>query len=198
MIQRIVAFTIIGLLVAAGVQQANAQTVPIKINGGGTAPFGASVFGFDSPHNATGNGNHLGKYTGHEGVFQSTDFSLATLSGTFQGRFVFVAANGDRLVCTYGDMTNGAEANGDYMAVPSTADPGKFEIMFCAEFNPLVEECTGRFAKLTGGSFTLLATTEPIELALDGFGFTPPFAYTWEGEGTLTFARGKSRLNSSR
>ena len=174
------------LLLALALSPVQAQTVPFKMNGSGSAPFGASVFGFDSPHNATGNGTHLGNYTGNEGLFKSQSFDPGSLSGTFKGQFVFVAANGDRLVCTYGDTENGAATLGEYFAVPS-ANAGEFNLVFCAEFNPQVAECTGRFAKLTGGSFTVLAMSEPIVPVLDAQGYTPPFQLDWEGEGTLTF-----------
>lgn len=189
MIRRFLPLVFAGLLLAAAAQQGVAQTVPFNVNGGGTAPLGTSVFGFDSPHNATGNGTGLGSYSGNEGVFNSLSFDPTTLSGTFQGQFVFVASNGDRLACTYGDTGNGAASNGEYFAVPSDV-PGKFNVIFCAEFNPILAECTGRFADLTGGSFIMLAMTEPVELILDENGFTPPFAYTWMGSGTMTYDRG--------
>jgi hypothetical protein len=185
------AFAIVALVAALFVlpPAAQAQVKPFKVNGGGTAPLGTSVFGFDSPHDATGNGTHLGKYSGNEGNFNSLSFDPDTLSGTFEGSFVFVAANGDRLACTYGDTDNAAASAGFYFAVPS-AELGKFNIIFCAEFNPILDECTGRFEGLTAGSFIMLAMTEPVELELDDNGFTPPFEYTWDGKGTLTFAKG--------
>ncbi len=138
------------LATAIGVASSSvhAQVVPFKVDGGGTAPMGVSVAGIDSPHNATGNGTQLGAYTGNEGVFNSLSFDPMTASGTFEGSFVFVAANGDRLACTYGDTDNGAADDGFYYAVPS-AEPGLFNIVFCAEFNPILDECTGR-AELDG------------------------------------------------
>ncbi len=165
----------------------HAQVKPFKIRGGGTAPLGVSILGDPSPHNATGNATHLGKYSGDEGIFTSLSFNPAT-GGTFKGSFVFVAANGDRLAFTYGDTGNGAATDGVYFPVP--AGDGKFIIVFCAEFNPIPEQCTGRFADVIAGSFIMLAMTEPIDLVLVG-GFSPPFAYTWEGEGTIEFAKGK-------
>jgi hypothetical protein len=189
MINRFLFVICAGLLFAVDAQHIVAQVVPFRVDGSGTAPMGASVFGFDSPHNATGNGTYLGKYTGNEGVFNSLSFDPMTGSGTFKGRFVFVAANGNRLACSYGDTGNGAAEDGFYFAIPS-AVPGKFVIVFVAEFNPILAECTGRFAALTGGGFTMLAMTEPIDLVLDQNGFTPPFALSWVGEGTLTFDQG--------
>jgi hypothetical protein len=37
----------------------------------------------------------------------------------------------------------------------------------------------------------MIATSEPFPLEISPEGYTPPFAYTWVGEGTLTFSKGK-------
>src|SRR5262249_4205437 len=42
----------------------------------------------------------------------------------------------------------------------------------------------------TGGSFIMVATSEPFVPVPNEQGFTPPFAYTWVGEGSLEFSRG--------
>lgn len=171
-----------------GSNSVDAQVVPFKVKGGGgTFGQGLSIFGVPVPHNATGNGTSLGEYTGDEGVFQSLGFDAATFSGTFRGRFVFVAANGDRLVSSYGDTSNGASVPGDYYAVP--AGNGLFRIVFVAEFNPIVAECTGRYADLVGGSFFMVAMTEPFELTVDANGFTPSFDYSWFGDGYMEYDR---------
>ena len=62
---------------------------------------------------------------------------------------------------------------------------------FIQEFVPVPEESTGKFATITGGSFIMIATSEPFPLDISPEGYTPPFAYTWVGEGTLEFAKGK-------
>jgi len=160
-----------------------AQIVPFKVTGGGTAPDGLSVFGDDSMHNATGTATYLGKYSGNEGI--ANVISLEGLEGEFQGTFVFVAANGDRLACTYGDKDNGAEVQGTFSLMP--VDDGKFIVVFLAEFNPIPGASTGRFEDVINGSFIMLAMTEPITLDLDDDGFTVPFNYTWEGEGWIEF-----------
>ena len=77
--------------------RAQAKPVPFKISGGGPAPDGLSLFGAPSPHEATGTATHLGKYSG-EGHAIVDDFPTAN---DFHGSFVFVAANGDKLGCTY-------------------------------------------------------------------------------------------------
>jgi hypothetical protein len=165
-----------------------AQRVPFRVNGSGdTFGQGLSIVGVPGPHNATGNGTSLGKYTGNEGIFQSLSFDPTTGSGTFRGSFVFVKRNGDRLVCSYGDQSNGAAAAGDYFAVP--AENGLSRIVFCAEFNPIVDQCTGRYENLIGGSFIVLAMTEPFELVIDENFNTPPFDYSWEGTGYLDYDR---------
>jgi hypothetical protein len=66
---------------------------------------------FNSPpsvivhHNATGTATHLGRYTGDEGIFELHSIDFGSLSGEFEGSFVFVAAIGDRLACDYGPGT---------------------------------------------------------------------------------------------
>ena len=178
------------ICMAVLVHQTDAQVVPFRVNGSGdTFDQGLSLIGVPGPHNATGNGTSLGKYIGDEGVFQSLSFDPSTGSGTFQGRFVFAKRNGDRLVCSYGDQSNGAAEAGDYFAV--TDEGGLSRIVFCAEFNPIVDECTGRFKNLIGGSFIMLAISEPFLLEIDKDFNTPPFQYSWEGIGHLEYARGR-------
>ena len=46
-------------------------------------------------------------------------------------------------------------------------------------------------ATITGGSFIMIATSEPFPLEINEEGYTPPFAYTWVGEGTIEFSKGK-------
>ncbi len=164
--------------------EAEAQVKPFKVTGGGTAPDGLSLFGAASPHNATGTATHLGNYSGDEGIAKVLTVDFATLTGTFHGTFVFVAANGDRLACNYGDP-------GTFAVTPSTEVAGEFVVEFVAEFTPDPALSTGQFANVTGGSFTMTATTESFAaLDIDADGFTPPFAYTWEGSGSLTFNEG--------
>jgi hypothetical protein len=164
--------------------RAEAQVKPLKITGGGPAPEGLSIFGFDSPHTATGIATHLGKYSGN-GVANALSFDPETLSGTFEGYFIFVAANGDKLAMTYGNPDNGAEQVGTFQLVD--AGGGKVKAVFLAEFNPIPELCTGRFAKVVDGSLIMLAVSDPFALVVDEEGYSPPFDYTWEGKGWLEF-----------
>jgi hypothetical protein len=56
---------------------------------------------------------------------------------------------------------------------------------FVAEFNPLPALCTGRFQRVTGGSFIMVAVTQPFVL-----GSTTPVAYTWSGDGWIAYSKG--------
>ncbi len=95
----------------------------------------------------------IGDFGGFYGEFGSGD------------PFVFVAANGDELVCHYGRTDKGA------------SEPGTFELTivgltgtecrssrrtFIAEFVPQ-PECTGKFAGVTG-SWIMYAQTDPFVL----------------------------------
>src|SRR5262249_46400184 len=162
--------------------------LPFKVTGGGTAPDGLPVFpGGTGSHNATGTGTFLGKYTGDEGLFELLSLDPATGTGTFRGSFVFVAANGDRLTFDYG----ADPAKPGRFTLAPTGD-GKVVAVFVAEFTPVPEESTGRFAQVTGGSFIMVATSEPFDPTPNAQGFTAPFAYTWSGEGSLQFSKGKA------
>jgi hypothetical protein len=165
--------------------RAEAQVKPLKITGGGPAPEGISLIpGTPAPHSATGNATELGHYTGH-GFFQILDFT-GPLTAEFSSapNFVFVAANGDHLAMTYGDVENGAKEPGQVTLVPNS--DGSFTAFFVAEFNPDLPNCTGRFAKLTGGSLIMYAVSDPFFIMGTS---TTPFDYTWSGSGTLTFGR---------
>lgn len=130
--------------------------------------------------------SHLGRYSG-ERTFQLLTLDPATLTGTFQTSFVFVAANGDRLA-----VDTGADpANPSTFALTPAKD-GRFVARFVAEFTPVPELSTGRFADVTGGSITMVATSSPILLAFDATGYTEPFSLSWVGGGSLEFSRGSS------
>jgi hypothetical protein len=174
------------VLLALACPAANAQVVPFKVTGGGPAPEGFSLFGADSPHSASGEATHLGKYTG-QGIANALSFDPETGAGTFRGVYTFVAANGDKMACTYGDTRNGADQVGEFQVYD--ADDGEVTVVFIAEFNPIPSQCTGRFKDLVGGSFIMVAETDPFPLEIDGEGFSPAFNYTWKGEGSLQFRK---------
>jgi hypothetical protein len=169
---------------------AQAQVVkPFKISGGGPAPDGLSLIpGVPSVHYATGQATELGRYS-CEGMF--TLLPLAPppgASATFSSApyCTFTAANGDVLTCTYGVVSNGADGPGVVTLSPD--GPGHFTAVFVAEFNPVPGLCTGRFAKVTGGGFLMIAMSSPFSILGTQ---TTPFTYTWEGNGSLTFTAGK-------
>jgi hypothetical protein len=172
---------------ALAAPSADVRVVPFQISGGGTAPGGLPVFsGGKARHNATGEATHLGKYTGNEGMFELLSFDPATGTGTFRGSFVFVAADGDRLACNYG-----ADPNNPGRFTLTPVGDGKVVAVFVAEFTPDPQHSTGRFAEVTGGSFLMVATSSPFVPLPNAQGYTPPFAYTWRGEGALEFSKGK-------
>jgi hypothetical protein len=162
-----------------------AQEKPFKITGGGYAPDGISLIpGIPVPHSTVGHATELGKYSG-EGYFQILDFT-GPLSAEFSSapNVVFVAANGDHLAMTYGDVSNGANQPGEVTLVPN--NDGSFTAYFVAEFNPDLPNCTGRFAKLTGGSVTMYAVSDPFFIQGTS---TTPFNYSWHGSGNLTYGK---------
>lgn len=174
------------LALAFAQNQAQAQVKPFKIIGGGLAPEGIALIpGTPAPHWAVGTATELGKYHG-EGFFQILDYTSATTAEFSSAPdFVFTAANGDELAITYGVVGNGAKEPGEVTLYP--VGDGSFFAVFVAEFNPVPSKCTGRFAKVTGGSFIMVAISEPF--FLQG-ATTTPFAYSWAGDGTLTFSKG--------
>jgi hypothetical protein len=173
------------MTLALGQSPAQAQVKPLKITGGGYAPDGIALTPYTpARHTAVGNATELGKYTG-EGWFQILD-NPGQFFAEFSSapNFVFVAANGDHLAMTYGVTNNNAKQPGQVTLMPN--DDGSFTAYFVAEFNPDLPNCTGRFAKLTGGSLIMYAVSEPFFIEGPS---TTPFNYTWQGSGTLTFGK---------
>jgi len=153
------------------------QTVPFEVVGSGTAPQGLPLFpGGTAPHTAAGWSNLTGSYSGN-GSFTLASFTSPT-TGTFHGSFDFVAADGDQLACDYGAL-----APGTFTITPVAN--GKVVVQFLAVFTPNTSECTGRFADVIGGGFTMVAVTQPFDPTPNAQGFTMPFQYSWEGQGML-------------
>jgi hypothetical protein len=63
-------------------------------------------------------------------------------------------------------------------------------VKFDAIFTPDSANSTGRFADVVGGGFRMIANAPHISLG-GAPGFTAPFDYTWSGEGSLEFSKGK-------
>jgi sugar lactone lactonase YvrE len=154
---------------------ADSHVIPFKVSGGGIAAEGLPLqLDQPAPHNATGTATELGTYTA-QGMFQLTSFTSPT-SGTFDSAVpvVFVAANGDQIAFTYaGTFQLFAAGHREVYAV------------FTATFTPVPQDSTGRFANVTGGSVTMVATSDAFVL-----GATDPVGYTWVGDGWLAFRSG--------
>jgi hypothetical protein len=178
--------TVCALFLVLAQNRAEAQVKPFTVVGGGYAPDGiALVPGTPGPHWAVGAATELGIYYG-AGFFQILEYTSATTAEFSSAPdFVFTAANGDALAVTYGVVSNGAKQPGEVTLYPNPN--GSFSAVFVAEFNPIPSQCTGRFANVTGGSFEMVAISEPF--FLEG-ATTTPFVYFWSGEGTLTFGKG--------
>ena len=191
----VVAVTALLALFVVACGTANAQSKPLmkpfKMTGVGLADYiplppppeelpGKANMAY---HFAIGTATHLGKYFG-EGIEQ-TVMSTGPLTAQFSSAvpFVFTGANGDDLAFHYGRVDFGAAVPGFVELYPQ--DDGKFIAVFFAEFTPVLELCTGRFEKVIGGSFFMVATTEPFVPGT----FEPPVAISWEGEGALEWAR---------
>jgi hypothetical protein len=157
------------------------------VTGGGPAPNGLPLTpGGTVPHSATGTATYLGSYTG-AGTFQLGSLQISAtgqVTGTFQGSFVFVAANGDQLAFNYGSGDTGT-FTGQLSADGTTVT----NVQFVAVFTPDPTNSTGRFANVVGGSFTMIANAPTVSLISTVPGFTAPFNYTWSGNGTLQFSK---------
>jgi hypothetical protein len=180
-------------LVVAGAP-AQAQVKPFKITGVGVGPHGLPAPG-EGPgfHSIIGEATHLGRHRGEGTVETDTaDFDLPAgrITGEFGSGspFVFTGANGEQLVCWYGRTNHGASKPGTFiLTIRDVLEGGQLlvEAAWIAEFVPVSDQCTGKFAGVTG-SWIMYAYSEPFVL-----GSTDPVNYWWEGEGTLTFQRGK-------
>ena len=172
-----------------------AQVVkPFKIKGEGVGPHGLPLPG-QGPgfHNIIGEATHLGRHYG-EGTVQTDTAEFRPGDGTITGEFgsgspfVFTGANGEQLVCWYGRTNHGASTPGTFtLTILGVTEEGFLivEAAWIAEFVPVSDQCTGKFAGVTG-SWIMYAFSEPFVLGSDD-----PVYYSWEGEGTLTFQKGK-------
>ena len=174
---------------------AGAQVVkPFKITGEGVGPLGLPLPG-EKPreHWIVGEATHLGRHYG-EGTVQTDSAVIDLAAGVITGEFgsaspfVFIGANGDRLVTWYGRTNHGASETGTFtLTILGVTPDGALivQALWIAEFVAVPEESTGKFAGVTG-SWIMYAFSEPFVLGSDD-----PVAYSWEGEGSLTFRKGK-------
>jgi hypothetical protein len=174
---------------------APAQVVkPFKIVGAGQGPDGLPLPGQPPrSHWAVGTATHLGHYHG-EGTVETDSANFDPSTGKIVGEFgsgspfVFTGANGEKLVCWYGRTDHGASTPGTFMlTIVDVLSDGSLvvEAAWIAEFVPVPDQCTGQFAGVTG-SWIMYAYSEPFVL-----GSSDPANYWWEGQGTLTFQKGR-------
>jgi hypothetical protein len=180
------------LMVASTTAQAQVAR-PFRITGDGLGPEGIPLPGQPPrPHWALGIGHPLGVYSG-EGEVQTDSASIDPSTGVVTGEFgsatpfVFTAHNGDKLACYYGRTDHGASQPGTFTLIPVPyLGQGWYVAHWVAEFVPYDKKCTGNFRGVTG-SWIMYATSEPFQ----PFAAPAPVHYWWEGEGTLTFPRGR-------
>ena len=174
--------------------QTHAQVVkPFKIKGVGISLHGLPLRGQGrAVHFIDGEATHLGRHHG-EGTVQ-TDTAEFQPDGTITGEFgsgspfVFTGANGEKLVCWYGRTDHGASTPGTFvLTILDFLDDGSLvvEAAWIAEFVPVSAECTGKFAGVTG-TWIMYAFSKPFVPGSDD-----PVDYSWNGEGSLTFEKGK-------
>src|SRR5439155_2780183 len=101
---------------------------------------------------------HLGRHYG-EGTIRTDSAVFDPDTGTIVGQFgsgspfVFVAANGDRLVTWYGRTDHGASQPGSFaLTIVGVTDQGALIVRaaFIAEFVAVPRESTGRLAGVSG------------------------------------------------
>lgn len=180
------------LVLAVGAVQA--QSKPFKIVGAGVAPNGLPLPGQEPrTHWSVGAATELGLYFGNGGI--RTDSAAPNpATGGIAGEFgsaspyEFANGRGDKLVCYYGRTDHGAQTPGTFeITIVDVLDDGSLVVQaeFVAEFIAQPKLSTGKFAGATG-SWIMSAWTAPFVLGSDD-----PILYAWEGEGTLTFKKGK-------
>lgn len=177
----------------ATANMASAQTVPFFIVGSGEIPDGIPLTpGESRPHESVGYATSVGFHSGSGGL-RLLDFTSPTTANFESSEpYKFKSLFGRHtLACNYG-------------VVPDADEPGEVELffvdqaagivigVFLAEFTPDIPSCTGKFKRLKGGSFTMLAVTEPFQLSPSG---GVPVAgdangvidYSWVGIGSLKY-----------
>ena len=201
---RFVKFT--AMLIVAGLfvgvtasQNVAAQTVPFFIAGSGNIPEGLPLIpGESRPHNSVGFATSVGVHKG-EGAFEIIGFTSAT-TATFQStrpyKFTSFSNRRNTLACNYGtvDTTPAATEAGEVTLYPVDPANGIFYAVFIAEFTPALEECTGKFRRLTDGNFLMVAISEPFQIVgAEGLPLQDDpdgqIQYSWYGVGTLTYGR---------
>jgi len=161
---------------ASGADPDAVVSKPFKVSGGGTVDFlPLDPTGPSAPHNATGNATQLGNYYLVDAAVQIDSF-IDPLTANFSSAVdpVFVAANGDKLVLHYEGIVKLTPVLDE-----NNQPTGEFTSRWVADFTPVLEECTGRFEKVVGGSFEMIATSGAFQLS------DTDIPYQWKGDGFL-------------
>jgi hypothetical protein len=178
--------------------QAEAQEQPFKIEGGGVLAFFPPI-GEEAPHTILGQATGVGAHTGLGWIqplgLAAPDDPRLLPGNILAAEFVnsrptiFEAANGDELLFDYG-RSSGLFSPGIIQLFPDPEQPGKVFAVFIAEFTPILGASTGRFQGIIGGGFDMIAITDSFSLSDPQ---NPPvdIQYSWSGEGTLEFRRGR-------
>ena len=192
-----VAYTAL-VVFGVAIGHADAQVKPFKIKGGGILAFFPPI-GEEAPHTIEGQATHLGQHTGLGWVrplrlAAPDDPRLlpgSILAAEFDNSLptIFIAANGDELRYDYG-QGDGLYSPGIVQLFPDPDQPGKVFAIFIAEFTPIVGASTGRFEKVVGGSFDMIAITDSFAL-FDPENPPVEIGYSWSGRGTIEFRRGR-------
>lgn len=158
---------------------------PFQISGLGFATDGLPLVpGLTASFSSTGTATGLGKYTGN-GTFTLGSLAIdasGAVSGTFQGTFVFVAANGDQLAVVFGDGFSGT-FKGQLSADGASVE----DIEFDAIFSPDPDNSSGRYLDVVGGGWRMIAEADSVGL-IPGSPVSATFDFSWSGVGTLEFA----------
>ena len=162
----VVSLIVLVAVVSWACPTAHAQVKPFKITGGGVGPLGLPLPGQDPrPHSSVGEATHLGRYTGI-GTLRTDSAAFDPATGHITGEFgsaspyVFTGADGDELVCYYGRTDFGASTPGTFeLTIVDVLADGSLvvEALFVAEFVAQPDDCTGKFAGVTG-SWIMVAT----------------------------------------
>lgn len=176
------------------VDAADKQKKPFAITGIGIGPTGIPLPGQPArSHWIVGIATYLGLHHGEGSV--KLDNAVFNADGTISGEFgsgdpfVFVGANGDKLVCYYGRTDHGAARPGTFVLTPLTdGSDGMFSAAWVAEFVVQGKQSTGVF-KGASGSWTMYAYSIGPFLV----GSSDPLPYWWEGHGTLTFEKPRKK-----
>jgi hypothetical protein len=166
---------------------AGAQSVstPFHLKSEGTFESGLPLFpGGTGTFQANGTASRLGKYT-VEGSLTLGALSISAtgeVTGSFEESLVLVAANGDQLA-----FSSVGGSTGTFTGQLSADGLSVIGVSFDVELSPDPALSTGRFSNVTGGSVLLVTSADAISLISNVPGFTTPFNFTDDGEGSLIF-----------